>query len=47
VAAQNQRVSVRSSYPSAAATWTAAAIVNTALSGGATTTVTPYAVCAA
>ena len=41
----DQRVALRSSYPSAAATWTAIAIVVTGLPGGQSTTVTAYALC--
>ena len=39
------RVSLRSSYPSATATWTAVAVVTVALPLLTTTTVTPYVLC--
>jgi hypothetical protein len=38
-------VSMRSSYPSAAGTWTVVAVVNAALLAGTSTTVTPYVLC--
>jgi hypothetical protein len=38
-------VSMRSSYPSAATTWTVVAIVKATLLPGTSTTVTPYVLC--
>jgi hypothetical protein len=41
----NAFVSMRSSYPSAADTWTVVAVVTVALPALTTTTVTPYVLC--
>ena len=44
-AGSDRRVALRTSYPSAANTWTAVAIVITDLQNGQSATVTAYALC--